>query len=55
MKKGTGKQEEEIRKKMKYHKNHPTITITKDDADFVADKVQDGGEDKVRATEVQRE
>jgi hypothetical protein len=54
-KKRTGTQEGEIRKKMKYHKNPPTITITEDDAEFVADKVQDRGEDAVCATEAQRE
>jgi hypothetical protein len=40
---------------MKYHKNPPTITITEDDVELVADKVQDRGEDVVRATEAQRE
>jgi NACalpha-BTF3-like transcription factor len=54
-KKRMGAQEEEIRKKMKYHKNPPTITITEDDVELVADKVQDRGEDVVRATEAQRE
>jgi hypothetical protein len=54
-KKRMGTQEAEIRKKMKYHKNPPTITITEDDAELVADKVQDRGEDVVRATEAQRE
>jgi hypothetical protein len=47
MKKRTGTHEEEIRKKMKYHKNPPTITTTEDDADLVADKVQDREEDVV--------
>ena len=47
--------EEEIRKKMKYHKNPPTITITKNDVELVEDKVQDRGEDVVRVAEAQRE
>jgi hypothetical protein len=54
-KKRTREQELEIRKKMKYHKNRPTITIIEDDAELVVDKVQDRGEDVVRATETQRE
>jgi hypothetical protein len=40
---------------MKYHKNPPVLTITEDDAEFVADKVQDRGENAVLAAEVQRE
>jgi hypothetical protein len=44
-------QEEETRKKMKYHKKHPIITITEDDAELVEDKVQDRGDDVVRTTE----
>jgi hypothetical protein len=40
---------------MKYHKNTPMITIIEDDAELVAEKFQDRGEDVVRATEVKRE
>jgi hypothetical protein len=40
---------------MKYHKNPPTITITEDDSEFIADKVQDREEDVVCAVEAQRE
>jgi hypothetical protein len=40
---------------MKYHKKPPVITITEDDVELVADKVQDRGEDVVCTTEVQRE
>jgi recombinational DNA repair ATPase RecF len=54
-KKRTVTQEAEIRKNMKYHKNPPTITITKDDVELVAEKLQDRGEDVVRATKAQRE
>jgi hypothetical protein len=54
-KKRMGTQEAEIRKNMKYHKNPPMITITEDDVELVANKVQDRGEDVVCATEVQRE
>jgi hypothetical protein len=32
---------------MKYHKKPPVITITEDDVELVADKVQDRGEDVV--------
>jgi hypothetical protein len=48
-------QEGEISKNMKYHKNPPILTITKDDADFIAEKVQDRGENALLATESQRE
>ena len=41
--------------KMKYHKNSPVLTITKDDAEFIIDKFQDRGENAVLAIEVQRE
>jgi hypothetical protein len=54
-KKRTGTKEEEIVKKMKYHKNPPIITVTEDDVELVADKVQDKGEDLVRTIESQRE
>jgi hypothetical protein len=43
------------RKKMKYTKEGPVITLTEDDVEFVADKVQDRGEDVVHAAEAQRE
>jgi hypothetical protein len=39
---------------MKFHKNPPMITITEDDVELVAHKVQDRGEDVVRATKKQR-
>jgi hypothetical protein len=48
-------QEVEIRKRMKNHKNPPTITIIEDDVDLVANEVQDRGDDVVYATEEQRE
>jgi hypothetical protein len=40
---------------MKYHKNPPVLTITEDDAKFIAEKVQDRGENAVLAAEEQRE
>jgi hypothetical protein len=51
----TAMQEEETHKKMKYHKKPPVITITEDDAELVADKFQDRGEDVVHVVEAQRE
>jgi hypothetical protein len=42
-------------KKMKYIRSLHVITLTEDDAELVVDKVQDRGEDVVRATEAQRE
>jgi hypothetical protein len=38
-KKGKTLQEEEARKKRKYTKEDPIITLTEDDVDFIADKV----------------
>jgi hypothetical protein len=49
--KRTAMQEEETCKKMKYHKKPPVITITEDDVELVADKVQDRGEDVVHTAE----
>jgi hypothetical protein len=40
---------------MKYHKNPPVVTLTEDNVEIVADKVQDRGEDVVHATKAQRE
>jgi hypothetical protein len=40
---------------MKYHKNPPVLIITEDDAKFIADKVQDRGENEILAVEVKRE
>ena len=54
-KKRTGTQEGEIRKKMKYQKNPPVLTIIEDDVDFIANKVQDIGENGVLAAKAQRE
>jgi hypothetical protein len=34
-----------MHKKMKYHKKPPVITITKDDVELVAEKVQDMGKE----------
>jgi hypothetical protein len=48
-------QVEEMHKKMKYTKEGPVITLTEDDVEFVADKVQDRGEDVVCVAESQRE
>jgi hypothetical protein len=40
---------------MKYTKKPPVITLTEDDVELVADKVQDRGEDVVHTVEAQRE
>jgi hypothetical protein len=45
----------EQRKKMKAQKNPIQLTITEDDTELVADKVQDRGEDTLYVTESQRE
>jgi hypothetical protein len=44
-----------VHEKIKYTKKYPTITLTKDDAKFVADKIQDRGEEVVRIVEAQKE
>jgi len=40
---------------MKYPKNPPVVTITGDDEEFIADKVQDRGENTILVEKVQRE
>jgi hypothetical protein len=40
---------------MKYHNKPPIITITEDDVELVADKVQDRSKNVVRTIEAQRE
>jgi hypothetical protein len=42
-------------KKMRVHKETPQLTITEDDAELVADKVQDRGEEALYVVESQRE
>jgi hypothetical protein len=41
--------------KIKYDTEDPDITLTWDDAEIVADKVQDRSEEAVKTTKVQRE
>jgi hypothetical protein len=54
-KKRTRTHEAEIRKKMKYHKNPPSLTIIEDDTKFVIEKFQDKGGNALLAEESQRE
>jgi hypothetical protein len=44
-----------VHKKRKYKIEDPDITLTWDDGDLIADKVQDRSEEAVRTTESQRE
>jgi hypothetical protein len=44
-----------VHENIKYTTKYPTITLTKDDAKFVVDKIQGRGEEVVCIVEAQRE